>query len=89
MYLGSSVDCKPLLPDKGLLSAIFVDDFNNDMHKLAGYLNYLSGNQTAYDRHRQWRADFMKAKVQQQLSPMFRKSWPCRICEWALNKSVS
>ena len=101
VYLGSSVDCRPLLPRSNPCAAIFVDDFQGDARRLAAYLTYLSQNQSAYDSLRNWRSDFASLPhppgQQSQrdgdgcgsdtLSPMFRKSWPCRLCEWAFHKA--
>jgi hypothetical protein len=87
VYLGASTDCKKLIPHPK--AVIFVDDFDFDMDRLGKYLLYLISNETAYEEHRIWREDF-----QNQLSNNKgfiamgenQKSWPCRICQWALNK---
>ncbi len=83
VYLGSSADCKALLPHPK--AAIFVDDFGGDLAALADYLAHLSANETAYEEHRSgWRASFDPL----QQSVLFRKSWPCRICEWAVDAAA-
>ena len=107
VYLGSSMDCRPLLPRSTPCAAIFVDDFHGDMKKLAAHLTYLASNQTAYDALRGWRDEFVSSTSgssrnsssgnkdgevesgcgSKTLSPLFAKSWPCRICEWAFTKA--
>lgn len=79
IYLGPSEDCRPLLPHPK--AAIFLDDFNHDIRRVAEYLSYLTANETAYEEHRAWRHKFDPALA----SSMFTKSWPCRLCEWALS----
>jgi glycoprotein 3-alpha-L-fucosyltransferase len=81
IYLGPSEDCRPLLPHPR--AAIFLDDFHNDVKLLVSYLQYLSSNESAYEEHRSWRIDFDPRKA----SPMVTKPWPCRICEWVVNKA--
>ena len=83
VYLGSSVDCKALLPHPK--AAIFLDDFQNNMTAVAAHLEYLSHNESAYEEHRLWRKSFDPENQ----SVLFKKSWPCRICEWAVHQSRS
>ena len=86
VYLGPSIDCQPLLPHPN--AAIFFDDFDHSVPRLAAFLQYLSQNETAYEEHRVWRHTFdtaapPSAPASQSSSELFAKSWPCRICEWA------
>jgi hypothetical protein len=79
-------DCKPLLPvADGAPVAIFVEDFQNDMKKLAAFLKGLSANQTLYEQYRTWRRGFDPRRSQR--SPLLQQSWPCRVCEWAVRKA--
>lgn len=82
VYLGSTADCRALLPHPK--AAIFVSDFDNDPQKLSAYLTYLMSNVTAYEEHRVWRKGFDGSKPE-----VLSKSWPCRICEWARDKSTA
>lgn len=82
VYLGSSEDCRRMLPHPK--AAIFVDDFGGDWDKLAGYLQYLMNNSTAYEEHRSWRHTF---RLESQ-PHLFTRSWPCRICDWAREKAA-
>lgn len=84
VYLGPSQDCRPLLPSDN--AAIFFDDFNQNVTALSAYLRYLSGNETAYEEHRAWRHRFDPTLHS---SPMFTKSWPCRLCEWAKQRAAT
>lgn len=84
IYLGPSRDCRPLLPSPN--AAIFFDDFHHNTTKLAEFLTYLSRNETAYEEHRAWRTHFNPAVHS---SPLFTKSWPCRLCEWAVQRAAS
>eukprot|EP01034_Spumella_vulgaris_P033191 gene33191-40957_t len=77
VYLGSSVDCKLLMPHPK--AAIYFDDFKS-VAALSEYLAYLTRNGTAYEEHRAWRHVFN----QQTQSALFQKSWPCRLCEWVV-----
>lgn len=83
VYLGASQDCRKLLPHPN--AAIFLDTFDNNIPKLVTYLNYLAKNSTAYEEHRQWRTNFSPV----QMSQLMTKSWPCRVCEWALDKKLA
>jgi len=66
-------------------AAIFVDDFGQDIDKLASYLEYLTLNVTAYEEHRSgWRKSFEPGD----LNPLVSTSWPCRLCEWAARQNV-
>jgi glycosyltransferase involved in cell wall biosynthesis len=82
VYLGATNDCRKLLPDSK--AVIFVEDFNNDIPKLAVYLRSLSENRTSYEEHRAWRANFSE-EAHRKLSPLLSTSWTCRICQWAAN----
>lgn len=82
VYLGSSADCRPLMPHPK--AAIYVDDFST-IAELSGYLQYLSRNESAYEEHRAWRRHYDPTKQ----SPLFQKSWPCRVCEWAVQQSTA
>ncbi len=84
VYLGPSKDCRSLLPSPN--AAIFFDDFNHDVGALSTYLLYLSENKTAYEEHRAWRHAFDPTV---QSSPLFTKSWPCRLCEWAAQRAAA
>ena len=55
VYKGDSAHLKSLLPHPD--AAIFLDDFK-DVKSLVAYLNHLSQNETAYERHRAWRHDY-------------------------------
>lgn len=83
IYLGPSEDCRPLLPHPK--AAIFFDDFGQNVPRLVAYLQYLSRNETAYEEHRAWRKTFDPAHQ----PGIFAKSWPCRICEWAVTKATA
>jgi len=99
VYFGSTKDCKVLLPSQK--AAIFLSDFNYDMNALGKYLTYLSNNETAYEEHREWRKYFnatsivasasasSSASVASVIPTILAKSWPCRICEWAIEKVES
>lgn len=80
VYLGDSVGCRKILPHPK--AAIFVDDFET-IDKLAEYLQYLSGNKTAYEEHRAWRHDFNPLTQ----PSIFDISWPCAVCQWASRKN--
>ena len=82
IYLGPSSDCRPLLPHPR--AAIFMDDFDQNLNHLVTYLQYLISNESAYEEHRAWRKTFDPSKA----SPLFTKSWPCRVCEWAVTKAA-
>lgn len=84
IYLGPSQDCRPLLPSPD--AAIFFDDFKHNVTKLSEYLVRLASNETAYEAHRAWRHNFNPALHS---SPLFTKSWPCRVCEWAAQRAAS
>jgi hypothetical protein len=47
---------KKLIPHSK--AAIFIQDFDDDIDRLVTYLNYLLGNETAYEEHRDWRKTF-------------------------------
>lgn len=79
VYLGAE-DCRKLLPHPK--AAIFVSDFGGDPARLAQYLTYLMKNHSAYDEHRQWRVGYNFSVP----LPWQSKTWPCRICEWAVEK---
>jgi Glycosyltransferase family 10 (fucosyltransferase) C-term len=83
VYLGSSEDCKKLLPHPK--AAIFLDDFRGDAKRLGAYLQRLAANETAYEEHRAWRRTFDPVKQ----SPLLLKSWPCSVCEWGLNEMAT
>jgi hypothetical protein len=83
VYLGPSVDCRPLLPSPN--AAIFFDDFNHSVAQLSAYLQHLSANEAAYEEHRAWRRSFDPARM----SRLFTVSWPCRMCQWAAHKANS
>lgn len=85
VYLGSSQDCRKMMPHPK--AAIFLDDFNNDVQELAKYLVKLSQNPAAYEEHRAWRKSFNPSSSQ--LSPLLSTSWPCRLCQWAHEFSIS
>jgi hypothetical protein len=108
VYLGSALDCKPMLPHEK--AAIFVDDFEGDVKKLADYLIYLQGNSTAYEEHRAWRrgggwdiydktvggnrtkCDYSLAELAERgirLPSLLAVSWPCRVCQWAVQEMHS
>ncbi len=87
IYLGASEDCRKLIPNPK--AVIFVDDFDHDMNKLGQYLTLLMANETAYEEHRAWRNDFVQQFTQENTFipiGVSKKTWPCRICEWARNK---
>jgi hypothetical protein len=87
VFLGSSADCKRLLPSPK--AAVFIDDFNGNIGAVAQHLVYLSNNRTAYDEYRTgWRKEFDQTAYQDR-NPLISKSWPCRICEWARETYLS
>ena len=79
VYLGDSRHLKTLLPDP--LAVIFVEDFAN-LSLLSQYLQDLLRNETAYERHRQWRQNF-SSEGYRKGKPLLERSWQCRICHWA------
>ena len=80
VYLGASVDCKKLMPSSK--AAIYVEDFGYNASALSAYLLSLMNNKDSYEEHRSWRQAFNPFN---QVSPLFQKNWPCRICEWAVS----
>jgi len=82
IYLGDSAHFKTLLPHPK--AAIFISDYNDNITALVKYLNFLTTNETAYEEHRQWRADFSYERNVRD-KPLLQKSWFCRVCEWAVN----
>lgn len=82
IYVGSSEDCKKLLPIIPN-AIIYYSDFHYNMTRLAAYLHHLTINSTAYELHRSWRRSFDGMK----LSHLLHTSWPCRLCEWASHKA--
>lgn len=81
IYLGSSEDCKKLIPHSK--AAIFIQDFDNDVDRLVAYLEYLVKNESAYESHREWRKSFDINK----LPSIVTASWPCRVCNWVEKNS--
>jgi len=81
VYLGDAGHLKTLLPHRD--AAIFLADFNHNTSALVEYLNFLAQNETAYERHREWRRTFSYAKNLHG-RPLLEKSWYCRVCEWAV-----
>ena len=65
------------------MSVIFLADFNNNVTALVEYLNYLTHNETAYERHRQWRLTYNHTTHFKQV-PLLSDSWFCRVCQWAV-----
>lgn len=87
VYLGDAAHLKNILPHKK--AAIFVADFNGNYTALAEYLTFLTRNSTAYEEHRtSWRVGFSTSKIYAD-KPLLAKSWPCRVCEWALERSFT
>ena len=99
VYLGDSHTCRKLMPhpNAAIYADDYFVDVSPDMNteggrnlhslkvdKLANYLTYLSGNETAYNEHLAWRTEFDVKS----LNPMLQVSWPCRICAWASNQSI-
>lgn len=81
VYFGATEDCRHLIPARE--AAIFLDDFDGDEVRLAHYLTMLMSNDTAYEVHRQWRKGF---DPDRDVPAEVKRSWPCRVCEWAVNK---
>lgn len=81
IYLGDATHLKTLLPHRD--AAIFIADFNNNFTALVEYLNFVSQNESAYERHRSWRQNFSYEKNLQGRT-LLEKSWYCRVCEWAI-----
>jgi hypothetical protein len=81
VYLGDAAHLKTLLPHRD--AAIFLADFDNNATALVEYLNFLEQNETAYERHREWRKSFSYERNVRD-RPLLSKSWYCRICEWAV-----
>ena len=82
IYLGPSEDFKLLLPHPK--AVIFVADFDYNMTTLAAYLMELSHNETAYEEHRLWRKTFSRSTYIVGKPDFIRRSWHCRVCEWAM-----
>ena len=81
VYLGASEDCQKLMPrEKNVV--VFTSDFQNDPQKVGAFLQSLTQNQSLYESYRSWRNSFDPMKG----SDLITKSWPCRICEWAVTK---
>lgn len=85
VYLGAAADLKAMFAVDAAI--IYVDDFlnkgdpssgQNRWKALAEYLISLIDDPVAYEKHRSWRNNFHSSY----LSPLLRKSWPCRLCEW-------
>ena len=81
VYLGDAAHLRSLLPHRD--AAIFLADFNHNATALVEYLNFLTLNETAFERHREWRKTFSYEKNVRD-RPIMEKSWYCRICEWAV-----
>jgi hypothetical protein len=82
VYLGATEDCQRLIPSNN--SVIFVSDYGNNIKNLTDYLLFLANDETAYENHRMsWRKSFNPKNVD---SELLIKSWPCRLCEWAVTK---
>jgi hypothetical protein len=82
VYLGATEDCLKLIPSDN--SVIFVSDYGNNVKNLTDYLLFLQNNEIAYENHRlSWRKSFNPSKSG---SELLTKSWPCRLCEWAVMK---
>jgi Glycosyltransferase family 10 (fucosyltransferase) C-term len=81
VYLGDAPHLKSLLPHRD--AAIFLADFNHNATALVEYLNFLTFNETAFERHREWRRLF-SYETNVRGRPLMEKSWYCRICEWAV-----
>lgn len=100
IYLGDSTFCRILIPIPH--AVIYVDDFGNDLDKLVIYLKHLSENEAAYELHRSsWRQHISGPRkglyfthlshaldASSNVSELVLKSWPCRICEWAINQKA-
>jgi len=83
VYFGDDKLVRSLLPDPK--AAIFWSDFDKNVTKLALYLKYLSGNESAYEEHRRWRhtaGGFNFVKWHQNNKSYL--NWRCRICNWAI-----
>ena len=81
VYLGDASHLKTLLPHRD--AAIFLADFNHNTTALVEYLKFLTRNETAFERHREWRKTFSYDRNVRD-RPLLSKSWYCRICEWAV-----
>ena len=66
-------------------AVIYIDDFES-IPKLVAYLVELAQNEEKYEKHRNWRKDFDPSVHIS--SDLLTKSWPCRLCEWALSKTL-
>jgi hypothetical protein len=78
VYMGPSIDCKPLLPRAD--AAIFVDDFPSTA-ELATYLLKLTTDESAYERHREWRKHYLEHGTYldgRKAPELLTKNWPCR-----------
>jgi hypothetical protein len=88
IYLGSTEDCKKLMPTtvsgKENPAVVYTSDFQNNPKLLADFLLPMMGNETLYNSYRSWRNGFDPSKG----SDLLIKSWPCRICEWAVKKKM-
>ncbi|RYH20533.1 hypothetical protein EON65_23155 [archaeon] len=83
IYLGSTTDCKKLMPHPR--AAIYVSDYP-DIRSLASYMQSLMHNEAMYEQHRQWRRRRNDVEGEGGVggNEMVTKSWPCRVCEWAI-----
>jgi hypothetical protein len=66
-------------------AVIYIDDFQHNITKLTNYLNFLVSNETAYEKHREWRKKFV-LNNSLGLNKNLNKNWPCKICEWGFLK---
>lgn len=80
IYLGDHQHFKKLQPHPK--ASISVADFDGNYTALVEYLQYLMGNETAYEEHRDWRKTYSYERNIQRLE-ILQKSWYCRVCQWA------
>jgi hypothetical protein len=81
IYLGDADRLKSLLPDPN--AVIYESDFKGNHTALAAYLLYLQTNETAYEKHREWRRRY-SADEHINSNPHLSRPYPCKICDWAV-----
>lgn len=82
VYLGDAAHLRNILPHPD--AAIFVADYENNITALASYLQYLTNNEAAYERHRSgWRNQTSFLPTNPTGQALMNHRWNCRICQWA------
>jgi hypothetical protein len=83
IYRGDAQHLRALLPHPD--AAIFMDDYK-DTKALVEYLQLLSQDEKAYEKHRAWRHNYSYEGVTMN-NPLLRDTFWCKVCQWAVNMS--